>query len=92
MIGFQNDVGEAMAPSTDGLTIVCPQALYFAALEAVNATFISNMSNVLAGLATPVALSLLCGRVVPSFNALVGRPARRRTMERPDVAMEIGRD
>lgn len=59
MMAYQNDVGESMSLSTDGLVIVCPPGLYFTALEAVNATVISNTSNVLAGLAQVLSFGWL---------------------------------
>ena len=59
LLGYVNDVGEPMALSTDGLLIVCPTTMYLTALEAVNASIISNTSNVLAGVATCIGFPWL---------------------------------
>lgn len=43
MMAYKDDVGEPAVLSTDGLVIVCHPSLYFAALEAVSATVITNV-------------------------------------------------
>ena len=51
MMGFKDDVGDPANIDSDGLVCVVPTSMHFAALEAVNASIISNTSNVLAGIA-----------------------------------------
>ena len=59
LMGFKDDQGEPMALSATGLVGVVPTTLYLTALEAVNATMISNTSNVVAGAARIVAFPWL---------------------------------
>jgi len=51
MLAFVDDQGQPMALSHSGLVCVVPPSMEFAAREAVNATIISNTSNVMAGVA-----------------------------------------
>ncbi len=59
MMSYQDDVGEPANIDSDGLVCVVPPAMYFSALEAVNASIISNTSNVLAGVAQVVSFPWL---------------------------------
>ena len=51
LMAFADDRGEPMSISATGLVCVVPTTMYLSALEAVNATMVSNTSNVLAGAA-----------------------------------------
>lgn len=59
MLAFKDDQGQPMMISTSGLTCVVPPTMLFTALEAVNASVISNTSNVLQGAARVIALPWL---------------------------------
>jgi len=59
MLAFKDDQGEPMAVSETGLVVVTPPQAFFAALEAINATLINNVSNVLAGAARVIAMPWL---------------------------------
>lgn len=59
MLGFKDDQGEPMMISQGGLVVVVPPALYFQAAEAMQATVISNTSNVIAGMASVVVFPWL---------------------------------
>lgn len=54
MLGFKDDHGAPMAIDMSALACVVPPSMAFPMMEAVNATVVSNTSNVLAGLATVV--------------------------------------
>ena len=51
LMAYKDDQGGPMSISAAGLACVVPTTMYLTALEAVNATIISNTSNVLAGAA-----------------------------------------
>lgn len=51
MMSFKDDQGEPMSASASGLVCVVPTTMYMTALEAVNATLVTNTSNVLQGAA-----------------------------------------
>jgi phage major head subunit gpT-like protein len=56
MLGFKDDVGDPMSISGGtGLVCVVPPSMYLTALEALNATIISNTTNVPAGAARVIA-------------------------------------
>ncbi|MFQ5592289.1 MAG: Mu-like prophage major head subunit gpT family protein [Phycisphaerae bacterium] len=59
MLGFRDDQGDPMSISASGLVCVVPTTLYLSALEALNATIISDTSNVLAGAARVIAFPWL---------------------------------
>jgi phage major head subunit gpT-like protein len=59
MIGFKDDVGEPMAIAATGLACAVPATMYLTALEAVNATLVSNTTNVLQGAARVITLPWL---------------------------------
>jgi len=59
MLTFKDDQGEPMVLQASGLVCVVPPATYFTALEAINATLISNTSNVLQGAAKVISLPWL---------------------------------
>ena len=60
MLAFKDDVGDPMSISGGtGLVVVCPPSMYLTALEAINATIISNTTNVLAGAARVIAFPWL---------------------------------
>ena len=59
MIGFKDDQGDPMAIGTSGLVCAVPPTMFFKALEAINASVISNTSNVLEGAAKVIALPWL---------------------------------
>jgi phage major head subunit gpT-like protein len=59
MLAFQDDRGDPMALSATGLVCVVPVAMYFTALEAINATIINNTSNLLQGVARVVSFPWL---------------------------------
>lgn len=59
MMAFKDDRGEPMSISATGLVCAVPTTMYLTALEAVNATMISNTSNVLAGAARVIAFPWL---------------------------------
>ena len=64
MLAFKDDQGDPMMISTTGLSCVVPPQLYFTALEAINATMISNTSNVLEGAAKVIALPWLADATI----------------------------
>lgn len=51
MAAFKDDTGAPLFLDSSGLTVVVPGSLEFVAREALNATLISNTSNVIAGMA-----------------------------------------
>ena len=60
MLAFKDDVGDPMSISGGtGLVCVVPPSMYLTALEALNATIISNTTNVLAGAARVIAFPWL---------------------------------
>ncbi len=60
MLAFKDDVGDPMSISGGtGLVCVVPPSMYLTALESVNATIISNTTNVLAGAARVIAFPWL---------------------------------
>lgn len=59
MLAFKDDQGEPMSISATGLICVVPTSMFFTALEAVNATVISQTTNVLEGVARVVAFPWL---------------------------------
>jgi len=59
MLTFKDDQGEPMAISMDGLICVVPPTMLFTAMEAMNASIISNTSNVTAGAARVITLPWL---------------------------------
>lgn len=60
MAGLKDDVGDPMSISGGtGLVCVVPPSMYLTALEALNATIISNTTNVLAGAARVIAFPWL---------------------------------
>lgn len=60
MLAFKDDVGDPMSISGGtGLVCVVPPSMYLTALEAINATIISNTTNVLAGAARVIAFPWL---------------------------------
>ncbi len=59
MLAFKDDVGDPMAISASGLACVVPTTMYLTALEAVNATIVSNTSNVLSGAARIISFPWL---------------------------------
>jgi phage major head subunit gpT-like protein len=59
MLAFKDDQGEPLPLNVSGLVCVVPPTMYFTALEAINATLISQTSNVLQGAARVVAFPWL---------------------------------
>jgi phage major head subunit gpT-like protein len=59
MLGFKDDQGDPMSISAGSLVCVVPTRMYLTALEAVNATIVSNTSNVLQGAARIIAFPWL---------------------------------
>ncbi|MFQ6048082.1 MAG: Mu-like prophage major head subunit gpT family protein [Phycisphaerae bacterium] len=59
MLAFKDDQGEPMLISATGLACVVPPAMYFTALEAINASMIASTSNVLEGAARVIAFPWL---------------------------------
>lgn len=59
MLAFKDDQGEPLPLTTTGLVCVVPPMMLFTALEAVNATVISQTSNILQGAARVIALPWL---------------------------------
>lgn len=59
MLAFKDDQGEPMLVSATGLTCVVPPAMYFTALEAINASMVASTSNVLEGAARVIAFPWL---------------------------------
>jgi phage major head subunit gpT-like protein len=60
MLAFKDDVGAPMSISGGtGLVCVVPPSMYLTALETLNATIISNTTNVLAGAARVIAFPWL---------------------------------
>jgi phage major head subunit gpT-like protein len=55
MMSFKDDQSDPMSISATGLACVVPTTMYLTALEAVNATMVSNTSNVLVGVARIIA-------------------------------------
>jgi len=59
MLAFKDDQGQPMMISASGLVCVVPPTMFFTALEAINASMISNTSNVLEGAAQVIAFPWL---------------------------------
>jgi len=59
LLGYKDDQGEPMMIAATGLVCVVPPTMYFTALESINATVISNTSNVLEGAARVISLPWL---------------------------------
>ena len=59
MLAFKDDQGEPMLISAASLVCVVPPSMLFTALETVNASLVSNTSNVLEGAARVIALPWL---------------------------------
>jgi len=60
MLAFKDDVGDPMSISGGtGLVCVVPPSMYLTALETLNATIISNTTNILAGAARVIAFPWL---------------------------------
>ena len=59
MIAFKDDQGDPMPVGTSGLVCVVPPTMFFSALEAINASIISNTSNVLEGAARVISFPWL---------------------------------
>ncbi len=59
LLAFKDDQGEPMLISATGLVVVVPPTMLFTALEAVNASLVSNTSNVLEGAARVISLPWL---------------------------------
>ncbi len=59
MMGFKDDTGEPMAVAGTGLACIVPPTMYLTALEAVNATLVSNTTNILQGAAGVMSLPWL---------------------------------
>jgi phage major head subunit gpT-like protein len=59
MLAFKDDQGEPMLVTGTGLVCVVPPAMLFTALEAINASLVSNTSNVLEGAARVISLPWL---------------------------------
>ncbi len=57
MMGFKDDVGDPIRIPTTGLVLGVPPTLYFNTLEAINATVITNTTNVLEGVAEVEAMA-----------------------------------
>ena len=56
MMGFKGDTGESMRLAPSGMNVVVPAALYWTALETLNATMIAQTTNILAGAAKVIPL------------------------------------
>ena len=59
MLAFKDDQGEPMLISVSGLVVVVPPTMLFTALEAINASLVSNTSNILEGAARVISLPWL---------------------------------
>ena len=59
MLGFKDDQGDPMSITASGLICVVPTNMYLTALEAINATIVSNTSNILEGVARIIAFPWL---------------------------------
>ncbi len=59
MLKFKDDQGEPLNTSASGLVMAVPPNMLFTALEAVNATIISNTSNVMQGIARVISMPWL---------------------------------
>lgn len=59
MMAFLDDQGQPMVIDPSGLAIVCPPSMYWTMLEAVDAAFISNTSNVTKGIAKVISFPWL---------------------------------
>jgi phage major head subunit gpT-like protein len=59
MMSLKDDQGDPMSISSTELVCIVPTTMYLTALEALNATIVSNTSNVLAGAARVVAFPWL---------------------------------
>lgn len=59
LLGFKDDQGQPLNLGESALRVIVPPNMYYAALEAVNATIISNTSNVMAGRAMVTAFPWL---------------------------------
>jgi len=64
MMGFKDDTGETMRIGPTGMNVIVPAALYWTALEALNATMIAQTSNILAGAAKVIPLPDLTAAAV----------------------------
>jgi len=67
MLAFKDDQGEPMAINQGGLAVIVPPALLFTALEAVNASVISQTTNVMQGVAQVIPCSYLTASAVTAF-------------------------
>lgn len=67
MLVLKDDQGEPMNVDTGGLVVVVPPNMLFAATEALNATIISNTSNILAASAMVVSFPYL--NVISGFSS-----------------------
>jgi phage major head subunit gpT-like protein len=59
MLAFKDDVGDPMSISASGLVCVVPPTMLFTASEAINASVISQTTNVMQGIARVVAFPWL---------------------------------
>jgi phage major head subunit gpT-like protein len=59
MLGYKDDQGEPLLISASSLVCVVPPTMLFTATEAINATVIGNLQNVMQGIARVVALPWL---------------------------------
>ena len=59
MLAFKDDRGDPMSITASGLVCAVPLAMYFTALEAINATIVNATSNVLEGVARVLAMPWL---------------------------------
>jgi phage major head subunit gpT-like protein len=59
MMGFKDDQGEPTPIGATGLVCVVPPAMFFTALEAINASVINNTTNVLSGAAKVISMPWL---------------------------------
>lgn len=59
MLGFKDDQGEPLLISASSLACVVPATMLFTATEAINATVVGNVQNVLQGIARVIALPWL---------------------------------
>jgi len=59
MLGYKDDQGEPLLISASSLVCIVPPTMLFTATEAINATVIGNLQNVMQGIARVVALPWL---------------------------------
>lgn len=59
MMAFKDDTGKPLPITPSGLAVLVPPALWFPAMEAMNATIISNTSNVLASMARVIPFAYI---------------------------------